>query len=222
MLPTLKLPAQVSLVYAAATPPLLVKGRCVAQAADALTLEVPEGTDLPAASTVIVDFAAESGVSRVIASVTSVEGGRVALKVTRVPIPEKREYPRMNGGIVLKYFVVPGKDDAAVDAWIGGGEPVGKLHEPDPFMNFSVTGLAFDDLETCADGDTLGFTITVPGAGHTWRGAARVVRVWKIPIDERDDSIPATHRIAVNFLSLPDDAAEALRLHTQRIQEAWL
>lgn len=222
MLPTLKLPAQVSLVYAAATPPLLVKGRCVAQANDGITLEVPEGTNLPDGSSVIVDFTPESGVSRVIAAVSSVSGGRVELRVTRVPIKEKREYPRMNGGIVLKYFVVPGRDDAAVDAWMAGGEAPGKLHEPDPFMNFSVTGLAFDDLETCADGDTLGFTITVPGAGHTWRGAARVVRVWKIPIDERDESIEATHRVAVNFLALPDEAAEALRKHTQRIQEAWL
>jgi hypothetical protein len=89
-------------------------------------------------------------------------------------------------------------------------------------MNFSVTGLAFDDVETCQADDHLGFVITIPREEHTWRGVAHVVRVWRIPIDERDDSIPATHRIAVNFLQLPDDARAALGRHTERIQEAWL
>ncbi len=222
MVPNLKLPAPVSLVYAAATPPLLVKGRCVSQAGNELTLDVPEGTDLPAGHSVIVDFSAEAGVSRVIATVGLSEGTRLLVKVTRVPTPEKREYPRMNGGITLKYFVISGNNPDAVDAWLKGGNATGKLYEPDPFMNFSVTGLAFDDLDTCSDGDTLAFTLNVPGVSHTWRGAARVVRIWKIPIDERDESIPATHRIAVHFSVLPEDAAEALRVHTQRIQEAWL
>jgi len=222
MVPNLKIPTPVSLVYAAATPPLLVKGRCVAQQGAELTLEVPEGTDLPAGHSVIVDFSAEAGVSRVIANVRQREGTRLQVKVTRVPTSDKREYPRMNGGITLKYFVIAGNNPGAVDNWLQGGKAEGKVFEPDPFMNFSVTGLAFDDLNTCADGDTLAFTLSVPGAAHTWRGAAQVVRIWKIPIDERDESIPATHRIAVQFSVLPDEAAEALRVHTERIQEAWL
>ena len=89
-------------------------------------------------------------------------------------------------------------------------------------MNFSVTGLAFDDLETCAEADVLAFVITVPGAPHSWRGAAVVVRVSRIPIDERDDTIPATHRVAVEFTEIPDDARVALGHHTERIQEAGL
>jgi hypothetical protein len=195
----------------------------VAQQGDVVTLEVPEGTVFPDGASLIVDFAPDAGVSRAIVHPVDtgrIEGGLLRAKVVRVPTPEKREYPRMNGGITLRYFVAKG--EAGVDAWMRGGEPTGPVHEPDPFMNFSVTGLAFDDLETCKDGDLLAFTITVPGAPVTWRGACSVVRVWRIPVDERDDSIPATHRVAVHFTDVPDDAREALKAHTERIQDAWL
>ena len=225
MVPTLRLPAPVSIVHAASTPPLLVKGRCIAQEGDVVTLEVPEGTVFPDGASLIVDFAPEAGVTRAIVHPLesgAVAGGRMRAKVVRVPTPEKREYPRMNGGITLRYFVIKGDPVAGTDAWMRGGAAPATLFEPDPFMNFSVTGLAFDDLENCKDGDTLGFTITVPRADHTWRGACSVVRVWRIPVDERDDSIPATHRVAVHFTELPDDARAALKAHTEHIQDAWL
>ncbi|GDX80306.1 hypothetical protein LBMAG42_21170 [Deltaproteobacteria bacterium] len=223
MLPNLKLPAQVSIVCAKAVPPLLVRGRCVAQNGDELSLEVPSGTELPANAPLIIDFTSESGVNRAIAAYLGKRDGNLLVQVTRVPTPDKREYPRMNGGITLRYHVLPKANAAdALDAWMRGGKPVAQEHEPDPFMNFSVTGLAFDDLETCAEADVLAFVITVPGAPHSWRGAAVVVRVSRIPIDERDDTIPATHRVAVEFTEIPDDARVALGHHTERIQEAWL
>lgn len=225
MVPSLRLPSPVSIVHAASNPPLLVKGRCVGQEGDVVTLEVPEGTVFPDGASLIVDFAPDAGVTRAIVHPLDsgpVLGGRLRAKVVRVPTPEKREYPRMNGGITLRYFVVKGDPAAGVDAWLRGATPPAVMHEPDPFMNFSVTGLAFDDLETCKDGDMLAFTITVPRVNLTWRGACSVVRVWRIPVDERDDSIPATHRVAVHFVELPDDARAALKEHTERIQDAWL
>jgi hypothetical protein len=223
MLPTLKLPAQVSIVHAATVPPRLVKGTCVAQTGDELAIDIPPGSDLPPNASLIIDFEATSGVNRAIVAVLRTRGGKLLVKVTRVPTPDKREFPRMNGGISLRYHVLSRADrEGAADAWMRGGTPAGPEHEPDPFMNFSVTGLAFDDVETCQADDHLGFVITIPREEHTWRGVAHVVRVWRIPIDERDDSIPATHRIAVNFLQLPDDARAALGRHTERIQEAWL
>ncbi len=221
MLPNLKLPAQVSIVHATAVPPLLVKGRCVAQTGDELLVEVPDGSDLPPNAQLIIDFAGDCGVSRAIVALLGRRDGKLLVQVTRIPTADKREYPRMHGGITLKYHVLPG-GTAGVEAWLRGGAPAGAEYEPDPFMNFSVTGLAFDDVESCKDGDHIGFLLTVPGAPHTWRGVASVVRVARIPIDERDDTIPATHRIAVNFTDLPDEARVALGKHTERIQEAWL
>jgi hypothetical protein len=223
MLPNLKLPAQVSIVHAAAVPPLLVKGRCLAQSGDELTLEVPSGTELPAGPPLIVDFAGDAGINRAIVVYLGRREGRVIVQITRVPTPDKREYPRMNGGIILRYHVLPKHNlDEAVDLWLRGGKAVAPEHEPDPFMNFSVTGLAFDDVETCAGDDRLAFVLTIPNEPHSWRGTAHVVRVWRIPIDERDESINATHRVAVEFVDLPDEARVALGKHTERIQEAWL
>jgi hypothetical protein len=223
MLPSLKLPAHVSIVHTATAPPRIVKGTCVAQSGDELSLEVPPDAGLPPNVPLIVDFSAESGVNRAIVVVLGNRDGRLLVKVTRVPTPDKREFPRMNGGISLRYHVLPRTDgEAAAEAWMRGGAPTGQEFEPDPFMNFSVTGLAFDDIECCRADDLLGFVITIPREAHTWRGVASVVRVWRIPIDERDESIAATHRIAVNFTELPDDARLALGRHTERIQEAWL
>ncbi len=223
MMTNLKLPAQVSLVHASSVPPLLVKGRCVAQSGDELSLELPEGVELPASSNFILDFAGDAGINRAIVAYLGRRDGKVLVKITRVPTADKREYPRMNGGIVLKYHVLPKANlEEAVDAWLNGGRAVAPEHEPDPFMNFSVTGLAFDDVETCTDGDRIALVLTIPKEPHAWRGTGHVVRVWRIPIDERDDTIDATHRVAVEFVDLPDEARVALGRHTERIQEAWL
>ncbi len=223
MLPNLKLPAQVSIVHAASVPPVLVKGRCVTQTGDELSIEVPQGTELPPNVQLIVDFAGEPGVSRAIVAVLGQRDGRLLVQVVRVPTSDKREYPRMHGGITLRYHQLPrATAAAAAEDWMRGGPPVGPEHEPDPFMNFSVTGLAFDDVLTCQEEDLLGILVKIPGDDHTWRGVAWVIRVSKIPIDERDESIDATHRIAVNFQELPDEARIALGKHTERIQEAWL
>ncbi len=223
MLPSLKLPAHVSIVHTATAPPRIVKGTCVAQSGDELSLEVPPDAGLPPNVPLIVDFSADSGVNRAIVVVLGHSDGRLLVKVTRVPTPDKREFPRINGGISLRYHVLQRTDGAAAaDAWMRGGAHTGQEFEPDPFMNFSVTGLAFDDVESCRADDLIGFVITIPREAHTWRGVASVVRVWRIPIDERDESIAATHRIAVNFTELPDDARLALGRHTEYIQEAWL
>ncbi len=150
-------------------------------------------------------------------------GANLLVKVTRVPVSDQREFPRMHGGISLRYHILARTNpEAASEAWLRGAEPPAQEFEPDPFMNFSVTGLAFDDIESCRANDLLGFVITIPHEPHTWRGVASVIRVWRIPIDERDDTIPATHRIGVTFVDLPDDARAALGRHTERIQEAWL
>ena len=223
MLPNLKLPTQVAVICANASPPLLARGRCIVQNGDELTLDLAGTNDIPANATLILDFMEEPAIDRVISAYMGKREGHVIVQVTRLHHSDKREFPRMNGGISLRYHVLPKEDTgAALDAWLRGGEANSTEHDPDPFMNFSVTGLAFDDLETCAGGDHLAFVITVPGSEHSWRGAASVVRVSRIPIDERDDTIPATHRVAVDFTELPDDARVALGKHTERVQEAWL
>lgn len=151
---------------------------------------------------------------RVLGSVASVEGRRFKVSVLRETPKDRRAAPRSLGGIDLEYVVVT--SPAEVQAWIDRGErPVGrKWRVPDPFMSFSASGLRFEDAAYCEVGDQILLQLGVPKRGTKWRGAARTVRVAEIPAGEQilfvEDSLPATHRIAVHFEVLPDEARDAL------------
>lgn len=218
-LPT-RFPAPVSILYPGRDEPLLVRGRALRLDGEKLQLELPEGApDSQPGESVILDFVADSGGGRAIATVETQTGGALLVRVTRLPKSDLREFPRMMGGINLAYAVAP-DDAAAVQAWLVGSHTL-DLRSPDPYMSFSTTGLAFDDLETCKENDLLLMEFSVPNEGGRFRCSARVVRVSRIPIDERDDAVDATHRIAVNFESIDEGARIALIHHTARCQEAY-
>lgn len=215
-------PQRVNLVQAAVIPPAMSHGTVVRVSGDELDIELPP--DAPAfkvGASLIVEFPRESGLPRAIVAPLRQEEDHLVVRVRRVPPPDKREYPRVEGAVHVTYHVSP-QGDAGVTAWTIGGPANAAEHTPDPFMNFSATGLLFEDMEHCHEGDTLLFSMRVPRFDKTWRGAARVVRLIAIPADERDETIPATHRVAVHFTHLPEEAVDALRQHTLRIQEAYL
>ncbi len=226
---SIRVPTPVSIVHAASEPPLLVKGKVVSQKGDLIDIDMPSGTPtLSPGASLILDFPPDAGVARAIihvvahGSASAGGGSRLVGRVVKIPIADQREYPRMHGGIRLRYTVVPGNNTDAADAWLRDGTASAVAREPDPFMNFSATGLAFEDIEACAEGDIMLCAVGVPGNTHNWRATASVVRVMRIPIDERDEGVDATHRVAVHFIDIPDEAREALRQHTIRIQEAYL
>ncbi len=137
----------------------------------------------------------------------------------RVLTLEERQAPRAHGTLLVRYHRAPA-GEANLDAWMDGGPPRGPERTPDPTMNFSMAGIAFDDEAACDDGDLLLLELGIPGEPERWRGAARVVRVSPIPIDERDDFVSATHRIAILLVALPDEGATALEAYTARIRRA--
>lgn len=156
---------------------------------------------------------------RVSATVETREGSTLQARERSVQVPDKRVYPRLAGGIPLRYRVVDPADFDTHHAWLLDKPPVDdSWHTPDPFMNFSVTGLRFDDAENCADGDLLLCELGVPGDDRRWRALARVIRVSPISPDRRDRPVDATHHVAVQFDRLPDEAAEALTHYTLRLQ----
>lgn len=215
-------PARCNLVQASANPPMMGRGTITRVSGDEMEIEVD--SDAPPFTIdqhMIVEFGPDAGLPRAIGVPTRRENRTLTLRVRRVPPADKREYPRIEGAVNFTYHVSP-QGDAGVTTWTIGGPASAKEHNPDPFMNFSATGLLFEDLPTCNEGDTLLFSLRVPRDERIWRGSARVVRVQAIPIDERDETIAATHRIAVHFTHLAEEALEALRQHTLRIQEAYL
>lgn len=182
-----------------------------------------DAADIAEGSRVVLNWAEAPG-RRVTATVVHRQGRRLEAQEKRAQRPDHRIWPRQVGGVDLCYRVLDAGADQERRAWMDGELGVDdRWHRPDPFMNFSVTGLRFDDGETCRSGDTLLCELGIPGEARRWRGIARVVRVWPIPEGEQDPtSEGASHRVAVQFTDLPSDAAEALTHYTLRMQRTAL
>ena len=221
MSPEVPTPLPCTLVQAATDPPFLGRGSVVRSLGDHMDIEVHGPThQLVSGASLVVEFPPDSGATRAIVLIDAVKDGVVSARVRRLAPPDKREYPRVEGPIHLRYHVSPSLESA--ERWLGGGTAEATEYTPDPFMNFSVTGLMFEDLPRCSEGDMLLLAFSVPNESEEWRCVGSVVRVQPRPPDERDDDLVATHRVAMHFLRLPEGGAEALRRHTIRMQEALM
>ena len=166
---------------------------------------------------------------RVTATIRERAGAHVRAEEHRATAPDNRTYPRLAGGVPLRYRAAdPQRLDAEVDHWMSGQDdtaPPSAWRTPDPFMNFSVTGLRFDDEALVEEGETLLCELGVPGSEERWRAAARVVRV--LPLEPGEQELAstgrsATHSVAVHFIALPPDAGDALTHYAIRLQRAQL
>jgi len=215
--------AAVELVCTNQTPPAILQAQATwfDGASYKVTLRDAASAPPQVGERVILDFG-ENESPRVLAIVTERDGGDMNLTIKRSQPRDKREFPRMHGGIQLRYTVV--QDVGAADAWVSRGEsaPTIEWFTPDPFMDFSASGLKFDDAPNCADNDLLLVHLEVPTAEGSWRGVARVVRVSEILPEDREEGNAATHHVAVEFQTLPAEAIEALMTFTLHLQGALL
>jgi len=213
------------------TPPLIKTARVVRCEAGGMELDLDDPDAGFQEGLHVVLAGAEEAPFRVMGVVTGLDGRRLRVKTDRVVESDKRDFPRIQGGISVRYRVLGPQDSPAhVDAWIAGGDfpSQGAWRVPDPFMDFSGSGLRFDDRLTCSEGDRLLVELQVPPSGSRWRAAARVVRL--SPIRQEEEEVLAadlpqgvpTHHIAVAFENLPAEATEALAAFTLRIQDALL
>lgn len=216
----------VEVLSLASNPPLIRAGRVTCRdegSCDVLLEGTGEG--FAEGMQVIVD-AGEATDLRVVGHVELVQDNLLHVASRTVVRRDKRIFPRTWGGIRLRYQAT--RADAAA-GWIDRGEaPSGAWHTPDPFMDFSGSGLKFEDQERCAAGDTLLLELSIPPSDLWFRATARVVRLLPIPPEDRDmiergegEPIP-THQVAVHFEHLPADAVEALMEFTLRVQDALI
>jgi hypothetical protein len=169
---------------------------------------------------------------RIKGRIAAIEGNRLRVETERVVPPDKRSFPRMYGGIRVRYRVLAeGESDEVGSAWISGEEAPkreGAWREPDPFMDFSGTGLRFEDQLHCRTKDLLLIELALPSSEDRWHATARVVRVDPIGPedlagrDEEEGKRAPTHQIAVQFVDLPTEATEALTTFAMSIQDALL
>ena len=125
----------------------------------------------------------------------------------------------------MRYAACTSECDAK--EWLGGGDIDGaaRWHTPDPFMNFSISGLCFEDHAHCRCGDKLLVEIAFPGQSRKWRATAEVVGLSPIPEDERlafGDDEAKTHRIAVEFVALPPELLDAVLERTNELQSVQI
>ncbi|MFH1464547.1 MAG: PilZ domain-containing protein [Pseudomonadota bacterium] len=216
----------VEVLFLAADPPLIVPGRVTCRDEDSCdVLLASEEHGFSEGMQVIVD-AGEATDLRVVGNIAFVQDNLLHVESHTVVPRDKRIFPRTWGGIRLRYQVAEGRH---VRPWIDHGEPPSTAwHEPDPFMDFSGSGLKFEDLERCAADDTLLLELSIPPSESWYRASARVVRLLPIPPEEqamidREEGQPLpTHQVAVQFLELPPEAVEALMDFTLRVQDALI
>jgi len=169
---------------------------------------------------------------RMNALITDISENRLRVKTIRQIQPEKRAFPRLYGGLNVRYRIVEKDDEATLPAaWLNNEENLsqkGVWYEPDPFMDFSSAGLKFEDRDYCQADDLLLLELKIPSLEEASHVTAQVVRVEPIPQDQIDGAEEAgqnsavTHQIAIKFLAISDEAAEALASFTLKIQDALL
>jgi len=188
-----------------------------------------DASGLHIGSQVIISFH-DMDLPKVIANVVGNNVGVITCTPKVVKEPERRYYPRLFGGIQLRYKVLRGQDASEVAArWIAHGttKDSSQWLSPDEFMNFSVTGLAFDTTTGTTADDLLLLDLSFRRKPERFRATGRVVRVLPIPEDERDPEIqvggePVSQRVAIDFQELPSGARAELVAMTLAIQEAMI
>jgi hypothetical protein len=217
----------VTIVYAAGAAPVLAHAVVQIATPARLVFTFEDGRDaIPGLSPggTVVAQARDAGGAHALLRVESCGRGILAGLVERASATDQRAYPRCFGALEVRYDVRRGLSAQELHAWLAGEGAGGSAlpYTPDPLMHFSAASLIFDDVQRAVPGDLLLMEIHLPPDTVPHRVSARVVRVSTIPLDERDDSIPATHRIAASFEEIGRDTVAALVQTTVRIQRSYL
>ena len=176
-----------------------------------------DASKLPAGARAIVSFIGGDA-ARIIGRVVDVRGNRMVVSQDGVRNKERRTFPRLHGGIPMRYRKLgPGDHDFEVAGFLrgeSGPAERGDWITPGEFMNFSVTGLKFDPPTLLEVDDLVLVVLGVRGREGSWRCTARVVAV--------EPSERGFGSAAIEFEAIPDAAQEALSALTLQIQDALL
>jgi hypothetical protein len=215
--------SSVDVVCTSLVPPVIARGRITHFDGLAYDLEIDEPVPpITIGAQVILDLTELQG-ARVIATISEVQGRRMKAAQKAVSEPDKRAFPRLYGSVNLQYRDINAKeDDTTIDAWISSGfETAGESwHTPDPFMNFSVTGLKFEESTVHEIGDIILLSFTIPTSDTTFRCRGRVARCKELP--NQAGTAIKSNSIAVEFVDMSPEGREALSEFTLLIQGVLL
>jgi hypothetical protein len=214
----------VEIICVACSPPLFCKAEVLRMEGGTCEVRLlqPEGR-LEVGHRLILDCWGNDRL-RILGQVRAIDAERVEIDIRNSLPPDKRAYPRLFGGIEVRYKAVPRETWSEVSsAWLAGEAPApdATWQTPDPFMDFSVSGLKFEGPAPFVGGDFLLVELKVPLEDQAHRTTARVVRVDPLPTESESDSV-SHMQVAIHFLDLTRPTAEALVRFTLHLQEALL
>ena len=145
------------------------------------------------------------------------ENGRLVLHTISTHPREKRSYPRLFSLINLRLMPVTSSSES--DDWMSGEIPLPTTDpawiHPEPFMNFSVNGVAFNWHEPIATNTKM--LVALNGDGSIHRCVARVVRCVQQDSEQSD-----SWQVALYFEQMADAAVDYLVQLTMRLQDSML
>ncbi|MDP2316639.1 MAG: PilZ domain-containing protein [Pseudomonadota bacterium] len=202
----------VRLIYVGAGPPAFVPASVAAASGTAITLNVAAPWSVDVGVRLILEPVAGGGLRHVVI-VTEVVGRTLTARLVATPPRDRREYPRLRGRLSVRYRIAQTETDTT--AWLGGAPFDGSERTPAPHVDFSATGIAFEDEPFARESDRLLLEVGIPRDHRRWRCTGRVVRV--VPADRG-----AQATIAVQLEHAPPEATLALVRYTLRLQEALM
>ena len=211
----------VDIVCATGPVPFLGRGRIRSQKLGSYVIDVDrDATDLPVGARVILSLP-DGESDRVVARVDSAVGNELRCTQEQLRQRERREFPRLHAGMPVRYHrVPPAKYTAIATRWLRGHDDALPADsegwvEPEPFMNYSVTGLRFQTQDDVVLNEVVLLELGVPGRDDRWRVSARCVHAG--PTDPEEGQ-----SIALEFVQISDDARAALTALTLESQSKLL
>jgi hypothetical protein len=212
----------IEIVCAAGAIPFLARGRVRNQNQGTYTIDVDrDASQLPAGARIILSYP-DGRSDRIVAKVDSVAGNELVCSQQQLRQRERREFPRLHGGLPIRYRRVAqaaftgtaarwlrGSTDPAIvgadDDWV----------QPGRFMNYSVTGLRFRTDDEISLNEVLLIELGVPDRAERWRCTGRCVFAGANPDGEGNV-------IAIEFIVIPSEARGALTDMTLEAQAVLL
>lgn len=193
--------------------PVLARGRVLGQDGDVLRVGLTDEAPFPEGGRAVLEIAdADGGTTRHLGTILECDGRALTVRLTDARPPDRREYPRLRGEVHLRWRPCGAAAERA--AWLRGDDVPGPVHTPRPFMEFSATGLAFEETAPVDRDDLLLLELALPGEPRAWRCLGTVIRVGA--------PAGAGREVAVRLDAVPAAATMALARYTLAAQEASL
>ena len=212
----------VEIVCTAGEIPFLATGSIRSEDSGVYTIDVDRDTSaLQAGARIILSYP-DGQSDRIVAVVNQAEGNELVCSLQQLRQRERREFPRLHGGVPVRYRRVPAADFTSIaNRWLAGSNDADVLGsesewvEPGRFMNYSVTGLRFNTPDVIPLQEVILLEFGVPDRADRWRCTARCVFSGDNP--DGNDRI-----VAIEFVQISGEAREALTNMTLEAQSMLL